>query len=81
MKKFAIGAVAAVAAVIAATSFAGPADAGWRWKHRHGWHHRHHVGVVVGSRVWIGPRVVVASGCVVKKKVNRYGEVVRKRFC
>ena len=81
MKKLAIG---AVAAVIAATSFAGAAEAGWRWKHRHGgWHHhRHHWGVVVRPRVWIGgPRVVIGNGCVVKKKVNRYGEVVRKRYC
>ena len=44
MKKFIIG---ATAALIATVSLASTADAGWRWKHRHGWHHRHHWGVVV----------------------------------
>jgi acetyltransferase-like isoleucine patch superfamily enzyme len=78
MKKLAIG---AVAAIVMATSFATAADAGWRWRHHGGWHHRAHWGVVIGPRVWIGPRVVIGSGCVVKKKINRYGEVVRKRWC
>lgn len=80
MKKIAVG---AVAAIVMATSFAGAADAGWRWNHRHGgWHHRHHWGVAVRPTLWIGgPRVVIGGGCVVKKKINRYGEVVRKRWC
>ena len=79
MKKFII---AATATIVATVSMAATAEAGWRWKHRHhGWHHRHHLGVVVGPRVWIGPRVVIGAGCVVKKKINRYGEVVRKRYC
>lgn len=82
MKKLAIG---AVAALIATTSFASAAEAGWRWKHRHGgWHNRSHAAIVIRprARVWIGgPRVVIGSGCVVKKKINRYGEVVRKRWC
>jgi acetyltransferase-like isoleucine patch superfamily enzyme len=80
MKKFAL---AATAALVATVSMAATAEAGWRWKNHRGWHHQHrpHWGVVVGPRVWIGPRVVIGNGCVVKKKINRFGEVVRKRYC
>ena len=45
MKKFIIG---ATAALVATVSLASTADAGWRWKHRHhGWRHHNHWGVVV----------------------------------
>jgi hypothetical protein len=80
MKKIAIG---AVAAIIAATSFASTANAGVVLKYRSGWHHRSHAAVVIRprARVWVAPRVVIGSGCVVKKKINRWGQVVRKRWC
>jgi hypothetical protein len=74
--------VAAIAPIVMATSLASAAEASWRWKHHHaGWHHRHHWSVVIGPRVRIGPRVVIGSGCAMKKKVNRHGEVIRKRRC
>ena len=65
MKKFIIG---ATAALVATVSLASTADAGWRWKHRHGWHHRHHWGVVV-----VSPRYVYNDYCFVKR-VKRYDD-------
>lgn len=61
---------------------------GWHhrgWKRHHGWRHgrwhgRRHAGWRAG--IWIGgPRIVIGSGCVVKKKINRRGVIVKKRYC
>ena len=63
MKKFIIG---ATAALIATVSLASVAEAGWKWKHRHhGWK-RHHWGVVV-----VAPRY--HDYCFVKR-VKRYDD-------
>lgn len=84
MKKIAVG---LAAAVIGATSFAGAANADVVVKYRGGWHHHHHhhpraVVVRPAPRVWVGPRrVVIRDGCVTKKKINRWGEVVKKTWC
>jgi hypothetical protein len=83
--------ISGIAALIAATSFATTADAGPKWRH-HGWHHgHHHHGWRHGHRhgrwgwgggVWIGgPAIVIGSGCVVRKHVNRNGVVVKRRYC
>ena len=81
----------------AATADAGQRwrNGGWQGGHHTGWQHRgwnrhgwrHHRGWRAG--VWIGgpriviggPRVVIGDGCVVRKKINRYGEVVRRTYC
>lgn len=79
MKKFIIG---GFAAIIAATSFASAASADVVVKYRNGWHRPYGAAVVVrpAARVYVAPRVVYGD-CVVRKKINRYGEVVRKRYC
>lgn len=64
MKKFVIG---ACAALVATVSMAATAEAGWRWKHRHGWHHNNHWGVVVVSPRYYGDYCFV-------KKVKRYDD-------
>ena len=77
MKKFIIG---GMAALVATVSLASTADAGWRFKHRHGFHNRHHWGVVV-----VSPRRVYSDYCFVKK-VKRYDDwgnvyIKRVRIC
>jgi Ni/Co efflux regulator RcnB len=69
---------------------------GWHNGHHHGWHHKrawkrhagwrhgrwHHRHAGWRAGVWIGgPRIVIGSGCYVKKHVNRHGVVVKKRYC
>jgi hypothetical protein len=75
MKKFVIG---ATAALVATLSIASTADAGWRWKN-HGWRHHNHWGVVVVSPRYYGDYCFV-------KKVKRYDAwgnlyVKRVRVC
>lgn len=79
MRKFI---VAGVAALIGATSFAGSANADVVFKYRNGWHRPHGPVVVLRprARVYVAPRVVYRD-CVVRKRINRWGEVVRKRYC
>jgi hypothetical protein len=78
MKKFIIG---GMAALVATVSLASAAEAGWRYKHghRHGFHHRHHWGVVVVSPRYYGDYCFV-------KKVKRYDDwgnvyIKRVRIC
>ncbi|MDB5555148.1 MAG: hypothetical protein JWL86_5132 [Rhizobium sp.] len=78
MKKFIIG---AAAALIATVSLSATAEAGHRWHHRHhGWHHGHHH----GYKIWIGGRHH-GDYCFVKK-IKRYDDwgnmyVKRMRVC
>jgi hypothetical protein len=89
MKKLVIG---AVAAVIAAMSFASTASAGQVvLKYKDGFRHhnravvvvrpRAHVVVRPRARVYIAPRVVYRDACWTKKtrRVNQWGNVVVKR--
>jgi hypothetical protein len=71
MKKFIIG---ATAALVATVSMAATAEAGWRYKH-HGWK-RSHWGVVV-----VSPRIVVRDYCFTKKVkyFDDWGNVYVKR--
>jgi hypothetical protein len=76
MKKFIIG---ATAALIATVSLASAAEAGWKWKHRHNGWKRHHWGVVVVSPRYYGDYCFV-------KKVKRYDDwgnvyIKRVRVC
>jgi hypothetical protein len=97
MRKIIIGGIAALIAAtsFATTADAGQKwrhgwhkghHAGWHhrgWK-RHGWRHGHRYHGRWGWRggVWIGgPRIVIGSGCVVRKHVKRNGVVVKKRYC
>ena len=64
MKKFVIG---ACAALVATMSMAATAEAGWKFKHRHGWRHHNHWGVVVVSPRYYGGYCYV-------KKVKRYDD-------
>ena len=79
MKKLIVG---SIAALVAAASFATSADAGVVLKYKSGWR-RPAVAVVVRPRVRVySPRVkVYAAPCVVKKRVNAWGTVVKKRVC
>jgi hypothetical protein len=77
MQKFAI---AALTAIIATVSLSSVAEAGRRWRHHGGWHHRHWRPVVV-----VSPRVVYNDYCFVKK-VKRYDDwgnvyIKRVRVC
>ena len=67
------------AALVATVSLASTAEAGWKYKHRHGWKHRHHWGVVVVAPRYYGDYCFV-------KKVRRYDDwgnvyVKRVRVC
>ena len=78
MKKLVAG---GIAALIATASFATTADAGVVIKYKSGWRRPAAV-VVVRPRARIySPRIVIGSRCVVKKRVNAWGEVVVKRYC
>jgi hypothetical protein len=79
MKKLIVG---SLAAFVAAASFATSADAGVVLKYKSGWRRPAAV-VVVRPRVRVySPRVkVYAAPCIVKKRVNAWGEVVKKRVC
>ena len=78
MKKFLVG---GVAAIVATMSLATAADAGVVIKYKSGWRRPAAV-VVVRPRVRVySPRIVIGGGCVVKKRVNAWGEVVKKRYC
>jgi hypothetical protein len=76
MKKFIIG---ATAALVATVSMAATAEAGWKWKHHnHGWK-RHHWGVVVVSPHYYGDYCFT-------KKVKHYDDwgnvyIQRVRIC
>ena len=77
MKKFIIG---ATAALIAISSLATTAEAGWKWKYKHKhWHHKHH-----HHKIWIhGHRR--HDYCFIKK-VRRYDDwgnmyIKRVRVC
>jgi len=70
-----------IAALIATASLATTADAGVVIKYKSGWRRPAAV-VVVRPRVRVyAPRVVVGGRCVVKKRVNAWGEIVVKRYC
>jgi hypothetical protein len=72
MKKLIVG---GLAAFMATATFATSADAGVVLKYKSGW--RRPAAVVV-----VKPRVkVYAAPCVVKKRVNAWGTVVKKRVC
>jgi hypothetical protein len=78
MKKFAI---AALTAVVATVSLSSVAEAGWRWKHRHGFHGHHHF----GPRIVIRPAAYYGDYCFIKK-VRRYDDwgnmyIRRVRVC
>jgi hypothetical protein len=80
MKKLIVG---SLAALIATATFATSADAGVVLKYKSGWRRPAAV-VVVRPRVRVyrpAVRVYVAPNCVVKKRVNGWGEVVKKRVC
>jgi len=78
MKTFIIG---SLAALVATVSLASAAEAGWKHKHghHHGWHKRHHWGVVVVSPRYYGDYCFV-------KKIKRYDDwgnvyIKRVRIC
>jgi len=78
MKKLIAG---GIAALIATASLATSADAGVVIKYKSGWRRPAAV-VVVRPRVRVySPRVVIRERCVVRRRVNAWGEVVVKRFC
>lgn len=79
MKKLIVG---SLAAFMATAAFATTADAGVVLKYKSGWRRPAAV-VVVRPRVRVyAPRVkVYAAPCVVKKRVNAWGTVVKKRVC
>ena len=77
MKKFILG---ATAAIVATVSLASAAEAGWKYKHKHHHWKKHHWGVVV-----VAPRYVYNDYCFVKK-VKRYDDwgnvyIKRVRIC
>ncbi len=86
MRKIIIG---GIAALIAATSFAGTASSEVVLKYKNGYHHRHHATLVVKPRVvvrprahvYVAPRVVIRDDCYTKKvrRVNQWGNVTIKR--
>jgi hypothetical protein len=80
MKKLFVG---AVAAFVATAAFASTANAGVVVKYKSGWRRPAAV-VVVRPPVRVyrpAVRVYSAPDCIVKKRVNRWGEVVKRRIC
>jgi hypothetical protein len=78
MKKLIVG---GIAAFIATASFATSADAGVVIKYKSGWRRPAAV-VVVRPRVRVySPRIVIRERCVVRKRINAWGEVVKRRYC
>ena len=79
MKKLIIG---GVAALLATATFATTANAGMVIKYKSGWRRPAAV-VVVRPRVRVyTPRVrVYAAPCVVRRRVNAWGEVVVRKVC
>ncbi|MCB1445554.1 MAG: hypothetical protein KDJ87_07085 [Rhizobiaceae bacterium] len=79
MKKLIVG---GLAAFMATASFATSADAGVVLKYKSGWRRPAAV-VVVKPRVRVyAPRVRVYSApCIVKKRVDAWGNVYKKRVC
>jgi hypothetical protein len=80
MKKLIVG---TLAAFVATATFATGADAGVVIKYKSGWRRPAAV-VVVRPRVRVyrpAVRVYAAPDCIVKKRVNAWGEVVKKRIC
>lgn len=79
MKKMIIG---GLAAFMATATFATSADAGVVVKYKSGWRRPAAVVVVPRARVYYGPRVkVYAAPCIVKKRVDAWGNVYKKRVC
>jgi hypothetical protein len=79
MKKFIIG---AAAALIATVSLSATAEAGYKWKHKH--HHGHHHGHHYKHRIWIGGHHY-GDYCFIKK-IKRYDDwgnvyIKRVRVC
>jgi hypothetical protein len=79
MKKLIVG---GIAAIMAAATFATTADAGVVLKYKSGWRRPAAV-VVVRPRVRVyRPAVrVYAAPCIVKKRVDAWGNVYKKRVC
>lgn len=79
MKKLIVG---GIAAFMATATFATSADAGVILKYKSGWRRPAPV-VVVRPRVRVySPRVrVYAAPCIVKKRVDAWGNVYKKRVC
>lgn len=79
MKKLIVG---GLAAFMATATFATGADAGVILKYKSGWRRPAAV-VVVRPRVRVySPRVrVYAAPCIVKKRVDAWGNVYKKRVC
>lgn len=80
MKKLIVG---TIAAFVATAGIATTADAGVVFKYKSGWRRPAAV-VVVRPRVRVyrpAVRVYAAPDCVVRKRVNAWGEVVKKRVC
>ena len=78
MKKLIIG---GLAAFVATATFATSADAGVVLKYKSGWRRPAAV-VVVKPRMRVySPRVRVYAPCVVKKRVDAWGNVYKKRVC
>lgn len=79
MKKLIVG---GLAAFMATATFATSADAGVVLKYKSGWRRPAAV-VVVRPRVRVySPRVrVYAAPCIVKKRVDAWGNVYKKRVC
>lgn len=81
MKKLIVG---TLAAFVATATFATSADAGVVIKYKSGWRRPAAV-VVVRPRVRVyrpAVRVYVQpTTCIVKKRINGWGEVVKKRIC
>lgn len=77
MKKLIIG---GLAAFMATATLATTADAGVVVKYKSGW--RRPAAVVVVKPRYYAPRVkVYAAPCVVKKRVDAWGNVYKKRVC
>lgn len=78
MKKLIVG---GLAAFMATATFATAADAGVILKYKSGWRRPAAV-VVVKPRVRVySPRVQVYAPCIVKKRVDAWGNVYKKRIC
>ena len=80
MKKLIVG---GLAAFMATATFATSADAGVVLKYKSGWRRPAAV-VVVRPRVRVyrpAVRVYAEPTCIVKKRINGWGEVVKKRIC
>lgn len=78
MKKLIVG---GFAAFMATATFATAADAGVIIKYKSGWRRPAAV-VVVKPRMRVySPRVQVYAPCIVKKRVDAWGNVYKKRIC